>query len=71
MLRYILRRLLLMIPTLFGISIIAFIIIQLPPGDYLTTVIAQLSAAGDLVEEDVIAGLKARTDWTGPCTCST
>ena len=60
MLRYILRRLLLMIPTLFGISIIAFIIIQLPPGDYLTTVIAQLSAAGDLVEEDVIAGLKAQ-----------
>ncbi len=60
MLRYVLRRFLLMIPTLFGISIIAFIIIQLPPGDYLTTVIAQLSAAGDLVEEDVIAGLKAQ-----------
>lgn len=60
MLRYIVRRLLLMIPTLFGISVIAFLIIQLPPGDYLTTTIAQLSAAGDLVEEDVIAALKTR-----------
>ena len=26
-----------MIPTLFGMSMIAFMIIQLPPGDYLTS----------------------------------
>ncbi len=60
MLRYIAHRLVLMIPTVFGISIIAFIIIQLPPGDYLTTTIAQLSAAGDLVEEEAIAALESR-----------
>ena len=60
MLRYIAHRLVLMIPTVFGISIIAFMIIQLPPGDYLTTTIAQLSAAGDLVEEEAIAALKSR-----------
>ncbi len=60
MLRYIAHRLVLMIPTVFGISVIAFIIIQLPPGDYLTTTIAQLSAAGDLVEEEAIAALKNR-----------
>jgi len=36
-LSYIMRRLLLMVPVLFFISVVSFIIIQLPPGDYLTT----------------------------------
>ena len=66
MLRYIAHRLVLMIPTVFGISIIAFIIIQLPPGDYLTTTIAQLSAAGDLVEEEAIAALESRYGLNQP-----
>ena len=35
-----------MIPTLFGMSIIAFLIIQLPPGDYLTSMIASMADAG-------------------------
>jgi peptide/nickel transport system permease protein len=39
---YIIRRLLLAIPTLLAISLIAFVIIQLPPGDYLDTKIAEL-----------------------------
>ena len=39
---YIIRRILLAIPTLIAISIISFIIIQLPPGDYLDQKIAQL-----------------------------
>lgn len=39
---YILRRLLLAIPTLLAISVIAFVIIQLPPGDFLTQKIAEL-----------------------------
>ncbi len=60
MLGYIGRRVLYMIPTIFVVSLVSFAIIQLPPGDYLTTYIAQLSAAGDLVEEDVIAALEAR-----------
>ncbi|WP_159621736.1 ABC transporter permease [Ruania rhizosphaerae] len=47
MLRYITRRLLILIPTLAAISVVTFIVIQLPPGDYLTTRIAQLSAQGD------------------------
>jgi peptide/nickel transport system permease protein len=42
MTNYIIRRILLAIPTLIAISIIAFIIIQLPPGDYLDQKIAQL-----------------------------
>jgi peptide/nickel transport system permease protein len=46
MLRYIGRRILSMIPTLFIIIVIGFVIIELPPGDYLTHYIAQLQAQG-------------------------
>jgi ABC-type dipeptide/oligopeptide/nickel transport system permease component len=45
---YIGRRLLIMIPTLFIISIIVFVVIQLPPGDYVTIKIIQLREAGDV-----------------------
>jgi peptide/nickel transport system permease protein len=47
MLRYILQRLLLMIPTLIAISIVTFVIIQLPPGDYLETLISELRESGE------------------------
>ena len=40
MLSYIIRRLLMMIPTLIAISIISFAIIQLPPGDFLTSYVS-------------------------------
>ncbi|MBV7330131.1 ABC transporter permease [Chloroflexi bacterium TSY] len=53
---YIIRRILQFIPTLFLISIVSFAIIQLPPGDYLTTYLANLRAAGeDLTEAEIIA----------------
>jgi peptide/nickel transport system permease protein len=39
---YVLRRILLAIPTLWLISVVSFVIIQLPPGDYLDEKIAQL-----------------------------
>ncbi|MGC0141937.1 ABC transporter permease [Pseudactinotalea sp. Z1732] len=47
MLQYIMRRVLILIPTIWIISVITFVIIQLPPGDYLTTLQAQLAAQGD------------------------
>lgn len=47
MLRYLLHRVLLMIPTLLAISVLTFVIIQLPPGNYLETLIADLKAAGE------------------------
>lgn len=40
------------------ISMIAFVIIQLPPGDYLTTKIAQLQAQDELINEDLIEALR-------------
>jgi len=46
MLRYMGRRVVAMIPTLFIIVVIGFVIIELPPGDYLTHYIAQLQAQG-------------------------
>ena len=47
MFHYIARRLLLMIPTLFLISILAFIVIELPPGDFVTSRIMALLEDGD------------------------
>ena len=44
---YILRRILYMIPTLFGMSLISFLIIELPPGDYLTSCLLYTSDAAD------------------------
>ena len=43
---FILRRVLYMIPTVFLVSIVTFIIIQLPPGDYLDTLAAEMGEAG-------------------------
>jgi microcin C transport system permease protein len=43
---YILRRLLLMIPTLFGIMLLSFIIIQFAPGGPVEQVIARVTGAG-------------------------
>lgn len=60
MLFYILRRVLYMIPTLIVISIISFVIIQLPPGDYLTTYVAELVAQGETVNEATLDQLKER-----------
>ena len=40
---YILRRILLMIPTLFGIMLVAFLIIQFAPGGPVERVLAQLA----------------------------
>ena len=40
------------------ISVIAFAIIQLPPGDYVTSDIAQLMAAGRLVTQKEVENLR-------------
>ncbi|MDH3281905.1 MAG: ABC transporter permease [Gammaproteobacteria bacterium] len=58
MLRYVLHRLLLMIPTLLVISLIVFTIIQLPPGDYLESYMAELQSQGESVDPEKIAFLR-------------
>ncbi|MBE0698521.1 MAG: ABC transporter permease, partial [Anaerolineaceae bacterium] len=50
MLNYILMRLLRMVPQVLIISVLAFVIIQLPPGDFLTERINRLKASGLTVD---------------------
>lgn len=66
MLKYIAWRILMMIPTLFAISIVSFLIIQLPPGDFLTSYLAQLTSMGETVSEEVIEALRARYGLGSP-----
>ncbi len=58
MLQYIVRRVLYMIPTLFIISIISFGIIQLPPGDFLTTYVATLRQQGENIDATALKSLE-------------
>ena len=58
MLRYIARRVFLMIPTLIAISIVSFIIIQLPPGDFLTAYVGNLAAQGQELDQQTLDQLK-------------
>lgn len=58
MLRFIARRILIMIPTIFAISIVSFIVIQLPPGDFLTSYVATLQAQGAKVDPAVLVSLR-------------
>jgi peptide/nickel transport system permease protein len=55
---YVIRRILTMIPTLLVISMLVFVIIQLPPGDYLESYIAELQSQGESVDEQKIAFLR-------------
>ena len=64
--QYIVRRVLYMIPTLFAISLVAFLIIQLPPGNFLTAYIAQLSAQGQGVDGAQIRALEERYGLNDP-----
>ncbi len=66
MLKYVAWRILMMIPTLFAISIVSFLIIQLPPGDFLTSYLAQLTSMGETVSEEVIEALRARYGLGSP-----
>ncbi len=60
MLNYLVQRLLVMIPTLIVVSILVFIIIQLPEGDYLSSYIAELEAQGEKVSKDRVSFLRAQ-----------
>lgn len=60
MLHFILRRVLMVVPTLIAVSLIAFLILQLPPGDFLDSYIAQLRAQGETVDEQAILDLRER-----------
>ena len=58
MIAYILRRILMMIPTLLIISALVFTLIELPPGDYFESYMAELQAQGENVDAKQIQDLK-------------
>ncbi|MCX7631144.1 MAG: ABC transporter permease, partial [Geminicoccaceae bacterium] len=58
MLRYVFHRVSVMVPTLLTISLLTFVIIQLPPGDFLSTHLAELQAQGEGVQQQKIEYLR-------------
>jgi len=66
MLSYLVRRVLIMIPTLIAISIVIFTIINLPPGDYFSTYIAELQSSGEAADLSKINFLKAQYGFDRP-----
>ncbi len=66
MLNYVAHRLLVMIPTLIVISILVFIIIQLPPGDYLTTLVEELRSQGEEISQERIEYYRAEFGFGEP-----
>ena len=66
MINIILKRLLWMIPTLVAISFISFALIQLPPGDYLTSYITALEETGESVAEEQVEALRRRYNLDEP-----
>ena len=59
MLQYILKRLLLLPLLLLIFSIISFVLIQAPPGDFLTSYIAELAASGSSMDRAQIDALRS------------
>jgi peptide/nickel transport system permease protein len=58
MLAYIGRRAILAIFTVWAISMLSFAIIQLPPGDYVTSYIAQMASMGSVVSDEEAQNLR-------------
>lgn len=64
--KFILRRLLGMVPTLAAISVIVFIVIQLPPGDIVTSTLDQLTASGLDASDERVQNLRAQYNLDQP-----
>ena len=58
MLQYIIKRLLLLPLLLFLFSVFAFVVIQAPPGDFVTSYIAELAASGSSMDQAQIEALR-------------
>jgi peptide/nickel transport system permease protein len=58
MLVFLVRRLLLALFTVWAVSVLSFVIIQLPPGDYVTSYIAAQSSSGSVVSEEEAQNLR-------------
>ncbi len=68
MIAYIVRRLLLAVLTVWAISVLSFAIIHLPPGDYVTSYIASMSASGSAVSEGEAKAMREQLGLDQPIT---
>ena len=66
MLKYIAWRVTVMIPTMLMISALVFTIIELPPGDYFESYVAELQAQGENVDLKAIEALKVQYGFDKP-----
>lgn len=66
MLRYIIWRIFMMVPTLAIISALVFTIIELPPGDYFESYVAELQAQGETVNTEQIDALRKEYGFDKP-----
>ncbi len=66
MLNFIIRRLLYMVVTLSFISVIGFVLIELPPGSYLDTELSRLRQIGGNMSDDQIKALEIRYGVNDP-----
>jgi peptide/nickel transport system permease protein len=65
-LRFLLRRVLYLVPTLTAISLVVFLIINLPPGDYVTSLQARRAAEGNTMTAEEIAALRDQYNLDEP-----
>lgn len=66
MFAFIVKRVIWMVPSLFAMSFLSFVLIQLPPGDFVTTYIATLAASNEVVDQNTAAELRARFGLDDP-----
>ena len=66
MLSYVGKRILMFIPTIIIISFLIFFIIQLPPGDYVTSYVAAMAAEGEVFTPEQIADLRVQFGLDDP-----
>jgi peptide/nickel transport system permease protein len=59
MLQFTVRRMILLIPTVIITSMVAFVVIQLPPGDFMTAVAARYASQGETIDETALASMRA------------
>jgi peptide/nickel transport system permease protein len=68
MVSYLINRTFVALLTVIAISALAFLIIQLPPGDYVTSYIASMSASGSAVSEGEAEALRLQLGLDKPIT---
>src|SRR5688572_17161692 len=66
LLRYIIKRILIMVPTLVVTSALIFTVMELPPGDFFETYVAEMQAQGEKADTSRIDFLKKEYGFDRP-----